>query len=64
MKTRDWLPWKYEIVPWMTKAFTPVKSRSLSNKMKHDFVIVSWTLKVSMQIRFSKRNLPFKFGFI
>ena len=50
MKTRDWLPWKYEIVPWMTKAFTPVKSRSLSNKMKHDFVIVSWTLKVSIFI--------------
>jgi len=56
MKKRDWLPWKYEIVPWMTKAFTPVKSRSLSNKMKHDFVIVSWTLKVSI---FSKSTLPF-----
>ena len=51
MKKRDWLPWKYEIVPWMTKAFTPVKSRSLSNKMKHDFVIVSWTLKVSIFLK-------------
>ena len=57
MKRRDWLPWKYEIVPWMTKAFTPVKSRSLSNKMKHDFVIVSWTLKVSI---FLKSNLHFR----
>ena len=57
MKTRDWLPWKYEIVPWMTRAFTPVKSRSLSNKMKHDFVIVSWTLKVSI---FFKSTSPFR----
>ena len=56
MKKRDWLPWKYEIVPWMTKAFTPVKSWSLSNKMKHDFVIASWILKVFL----FKVLLPFR----